>query len=178
MRRHQPVSPEPRRGEGGPGAPAAPLPEAAGCRFALIVSRFNEGITSALRDGARAALAEARVKADDVEELQVPGAFELPQAARLAAETGRFAAVICLGCVIRGETPHFEYISSAVAHGIMEASGETGVPIAFGVLTTDSEAQAAERAGPGRENKGWEAAAAAIEMALLFRRFARPARAL
>src|SRR5689334_9042978 len=109
--------------------------------------------------------------------MSVPGAFELPQAARCAAETGRFDAVICLGCVIRGETPHFEYISSAVAHGIMEAAGETGIPIAFGVLTTDTESQAQERARPGRDNKGWEAAAAGIEMAVLFRQLGRaPAR--
>ena len=94
----------------------------------------------------------------------------MPQAARSAAETGRFDAIVCLGCVIRGDTPHFEYISSAVAHGIMQASGDTGVPMAFGVLTTDTEAQAEERAGPGRDNKGYEAAAAAIEMAVLFRR--------
>ena len=92
---------------------------------------------------------EAGAASTDVEEFSVPGAFELPQAARCAAETGRFDAVVCLGCVIRGETPHFEYISSAVAHGIMEAAGETGVPIAFGVLTTDTEAQAEERAGAG-----------------------------
>ncbi len=158
------------------GAPAAPLPGAAGYRFAIVVSRFNESITGALRDGARAALAEAGVASDDIEELQVPGAFELPQAARRAAETARFDAVICLGCVIRGETPHFEYISSAVAHGIMEAAGETGVPIAFGVLTTDNEGQAEERAKPRRDNKGWEAAAAAIEMARLFRTFTAPGR--
>ncbi len=150
------------------------LPGAAGYRFALVVSLFNPAITDSLRDAARAALTEAGVAADDVDEMRVPGAFELPQAARCAAETGRFDAVICLGCVIRGATPHFEYISSAVAHGIMEAAGETGVPIAFGVLTTDSEEQAAERAGPGRDNKGWEAAAAGIEMALLFRRLGRP----
>ena len=123
---------------------------------------------------ARAALTEAGAAADDVEELSVPGAFELPQAARCAAESGRFDAVICLGCVIRGETPHFEYISSAVAHGIMEAAGETGVPMAFGVLTTDTQAQAEERAGDGRDNKGFEAAAAALEMAVLFRRLGRP----
>lgn len=158
------------------GAAAAPLPRAAGYRFAVIVSRFNESITGALNDGARAALAEAGVASDDIEELQVPGAFELPQAARRAAETARFDAVICLGCVIRGETPHFEYISSAVAHGIMEAAGETGVPIAFGVLTTDNEGQAEERAKPRRDNKGWEAAAAAIEMARLFRTFTAPGR--
>jgi 6,7-dimethyl-8-ribityllumazine synthase len=126
--------------------PPAPLTGAAGYRFAVIVSRFNEAITGALRDGARAALAEAGVEEADVDELHVPGAFELPQAGRCAAETGRFDAIICLGCVIRGATPHFEYISSAVAHGIMQAAGETGVPIAFGVLTTDTEAQAQERA--------------------------------
>ena len=113
----------------------------------------------------------------DIEEFAVPGAFELPQAARCAAETGRFDAIICLGCVIRGATPHFEYISSAVAHGIMAAAGETGLPIAFGVLTTDTQAQAEERAGKGPDNKGWEAAAACIEMAVLFRKLGRaPAR--
>jgi 6,7-dimethyl-8-ribityllumazine synthase len=100
-----------------------------------------------------------------VQVFSVPGAFELPQAARAAAETGRFDAIVCLGCVIRGETPHFEYISSAVAHGITAAAGETGVPMAFGVLTTDTAAQAEARSGPGPDNKGREAAAAAIEMA-------------
>lgn len=158
-------------------APAAGLPSAAGYRFALIVSRFNPAITGALRDGARLALAEAGVSETEIDELEVPGAFELPQAARYAASTGRFDAVITLGCVVRGATPHFEYISSAVAQGIMDASGQTGVPVAFGVLTTDSLAQAEERAGPGRDNKGWEAAAAGIEMAMLFRRLGRkPAR--
>ena len=161
-----------------PTKPAEPLPFAAGYRFALIVSRFNEPVTRALRDGARAVLLEAGAARADVEEMQVPGAFELPQAARCAAETARFDAVVCLGCVIRGETPHFEYISSAVAHGIMQASGETGVPIAFGVLTTDTQAQAEARAGDGPDNKGREAAGAAIEMAVLFRRLGRqPARA-
>ena len=157
-----------------PAAPPAALPAAAGYRFAIIVSRFNQSVTAALRDGARAALTEAGVPAGDLEEMTVPGAFELPQAARCAAETGRFDAVITLGCVIRGATPHFEYISSAVAQGLMDAAGETGVPIAFGVLTTDTEAQAEERAGGGRDNKGWEAAAAGIEMAILFRGLGRP----
>jgi 6,7-dimethyl-8-ribityllumazine synthase len=157
--------------------PPAPLPGAAGYRFAIIASRFNPAITDALRDAARAALLEAGAAAADIEEFAVPGAFELPQAARCAAETGRFDAIICLGCVIRGATPHFEYISSAVAHGIMAAAGETGLPIAFGVLTTDTQAQAAERAGKGPDNKGWEAAAACIEMAVLFRKLGRaPAR--
>jgi 6,7-dimethyl-8-ribityllumazine synthase len=154
--------------------PAAPLPSAAGFRFALIVSRFNQPITGPLRDAAVAALREAGAADADVEELDVPGAYELPQAARAAAETGRFDAIVCLGCVIRGETPHFEYISSAAAHGIMAAAGETGVPMAFGVLTTDSEAQARERAGEGADNKGREAAVTAIEMAVLFRRLGRP----
>jgi 6,7-dimethyl-8-ribityllumazine synthase len=161
-----------------PGKQADPVPSAAGYRFALIVSRFNESVTRALRDGARAVLLEAGAVTADIEEMQVPGAFELPQAARCASETARFDAIVCLGCVIRGETPHFEYISSAVAHGIMAASGETGVPMAFGVLTTDTRAQADERAGGGPDNKGREAATAAIEMAVLFRRLGRqPARA-
>jgi 6,7-dimethyl-8-ribityllumazine synthase len=154
---------------------ATPLTGAAGFRFAIVYSRFNDAITSSLRDAARAALREAQARDEDVEIVGVPGAFELPQAARCLAETGRFDAVICLGCVIRGATPHFEYISSSVAHGIQTASGDTGVPMAFGVLTTDTWQQAEERAGDGRDNKGFEAAAAAIEMAQLFRRW-HPAR--
>ena len=148
----------------------APLTGGSGHRFAIVVSRFNDAITDRLRDGARAALGEAGAAAGDVEVVSVPGAFELPQAARRLAETGRFDAVICLGCVIRGATAHFEYISSSAAHGIQDASSETGVPMSFGVLTTDTWDQAEERAGPGRDNKGFEAAAAAIEMAQLFRR--------
>lgn len=151
------------------GEPAAPLPSGAGFRFAIIVSRFNAGITGSLRDAAKAALAEAGVASANVEEFSVPGAFELPQAARCAAETGRFDAIVCLGCVIRGETPHFEYVASSAAHGLMAASGETGVPMAFGVLTTDTEEQAKARAGTDAHNKGREAAAAALEMATLFR---------
>jgi 6,7-dimethyl-8-ribityllumazine synthase len=145
-----------------------PLRPAGNARFALVVSRFNDAITSRLLEGARAALLEAGAAADRIAVYMVPGAFELPQAARCAAETGQYEAIVCLGCVIRGETPHFEYISAAVAHGLMEASGETGVPMAFGVLTTDSWEQAEARAGEGRDNKGFEAAAAALEMAELF----------
>ena len=145
-----------------------PLRPAGNARFALVVSRFNEAITSRLLDGARAALVEAGAASDRIAVYMVPGAFELPQAARCAAETGQYEAIVCLGCVIRGETPHFEYISAAVAHGLMEASGETGVPMAFGVLTTDTWEQAEARAGEGRDNKGFEAAAAALEMADLF----------
>jgi 6,7-dimethyl-8-ribityllumazine synthase len=148
-----------------------PLTPAGDAHFALIVSRFNDAITSRLAAGARAALGEAGAEDDHITVLMVPGAFELPQAARGAAETGRFEAIVCLGCVIRGETPHFEYICSAVAHGLTDASGETGVPIAFGVLTTDTWEQADARAGAGRDNKGFEAAAAALEMTALFRTF-------
>lgn len=155
---------------------AAPLSGAAGFRFAIVVSRFNERVTESLCDGARAALAEAGATDADVEVFRVPGAFELPQAARGAADTGRFDAIVCLGCVIRGATPHFEYISTSVAHGIQEASGDTGVPMAFGVLTTDTWEQAEERAAGDRTNKGFEAAAAAIEMAGLFRTFRGGAR--
>ena len=150
---------------------------AAGFRFALVVSKYNDFVTDRLQAGAIATLAAGAAASDDITVVRVPGAFEIPLAAQHAAETGRFDAIICLGCLIRGETPHFEYISSAVAHGIMAAAGETGLPIAFGVLTTDTQAQAAERAGKGPDNKGWEAAAACIEMAVLFRKLGRaPAR--
>ena len=154
--------------------PPAPLADATPFRFAVIVSRFNETVTGSLRDAATAALAEAG--AANVQVFAVPGAFEIPQAARAAAESGRFDAVVCLGCVIRGETPHFDYICSAVAHGITEAAGDTGIPMAFGVLTTDTPEQAAARSGPGPDNKGREAAAAAIEMAALYRTFSGPNR--
>ena len=152
--------------------PAAPLADATAFRFAVVVSRFNETVTGSLRDAATAALKEAG--AATVQVLAVPGAFEIPQAARAAAESGRFDAIVCLGCVIRGETPHFDYLASAVAHGIMDAAGDTGIPMAFGVLTTDTVEQAAARSGPGPDNKGREAAAAAIEMAALYRTLAGP----
>ena len=143
-----------------------------GFRFAVVVSRFNEEVTARLRDAALTALKEAGAADANVQVLAVPGAFEIPQAARAAAESGRFEAVVCLGCIIRGETPHFEYIASAVAQGITDAAGDTGVPMAFGVLTTDTPAQAAARSGPGPDNKGREAAAAAIEMATLYKSLA------
>ena len=152
---------------------AAALVDASGLRFAVIVARFNEAITGALRAGALEALAAAR--AATVDTFEVPGAFELPLAARVAAAGARYDAVVCLGCVIRGETPHFEYISSAVAHAIAEVALVTGCPVAFGVLTTDTLAQAEARAAAGPGNKGYEAAAAAIEMARLLRRLAAPA---
>jgi 6,7-dimethyl-8-ribityllumazine synthase len=151
-------------------APRAPLGDATAFRFAVIVSRFNEEITGSLRDAAVRALGEAGAAPAGIQVFDVPGAYELPQAARAAAETGTFDAIVCLGCVIRGETPHFDYISSAVAHGITAAAGDTGVPMAFGVLTTNTLEQAQARAGDDDDNKGREAAAAAIEMAALYKR--------
>jgi 6,7-dimethyl-8-ribityllumazine synthase len=143
---------------------------ATGCRFAIIVSRFNEDITEGLLKGAQAALEAAQVRCEDITLVRVPGAFEIPVTARRLAETGRFDAVICLGCVIKGDTMHFEYIASAVSHGIMEASTATGIPVTFGVLTTLTDEQAVARAAEGPENKGREAARAAVEMATLCRR--------
>ena len=142
-------------------------------RFAIIVARFNEEITSGLLAGARAALAEASVRDEDIVVVHVPGAFEIPVAAMRLAETGDFDAVICLGCLIKGDTMHFEYLASATSHGIMDVSTTTGVPVAFGVLTTITDQQAEVRSAPGPDNKGREAALAAIEMAVLFRK-ARP----
>ena len=139
-------------------------------RFAIVVSRFNEEITSGLLAGAREALRDAGVRDDDVAVFHVPGAFEIPLAAKRAAESGAFAAVICLGCLIKGDTMHFEYIAEAASHGIMQAGLDTGVPMAFGVLTTLTDAQAEQRAAPGPGNKGREAAQAAIEMAALLPR--------
>lgn len=136
-----------------------------GFRFAVVVSKYNDFVTERLQRGAVAALSAAGVPADDVTVIRVPGAFEIPAAAQHAAETGRFDAVVCLGCLIRGATPHFEYIASAVAHGLTDAASATGVPMAFGVLTTNSVEEAVERAGEGPSNKGWEAAVAAMEMA-------------
>ncbi len=147
---------------------------ATGCRFAIVVSRFNEEITSGLLSGARTALVEAAVRDDDVTLVHVPGAFEIPVTALHLAETGRFDAVICLGCLIKGDTMHFEYIAEAAAHAIMNVSVTTGVPVAFGVLTTLTEAQATVRAEPGEGNKGREAALAAIEMATLFKKLGTP----
>ena len=142
---------------------------ATGCRFAVVVSRFNEEITEGLLEGARQALAEAAVPEADITVMRVPGAFEIPVTAQRAAETGQFDAVICIGCVIKGETMHFEYIAGTVCQAIADAASATGVPIALGVLTTLTEEQAMARAADGPENKGREAALAAVEMATLFR---------
>jgi 6,7-dimethyl-8-ribityllumazine synthase len=137
-------------------------------RIAIVVSMFNDFVTDRLLEGATAALHEAGVDGTALEILHVPGAFELPMAAQRIAETGRVSAVVCLGCLIRGATPHFEFIASACAHGITAAAVATGVPMAFGVLTTNSAEEALERAATGPSNKGREAAQAAMSMALLF----------
>jgi 6,7-dimethyl-8-ribityllumazine synthase len=142
---------------------------AAGYRFAIVVSRFNPEITDGLLAGARDALAQAGVRDDDVTLVRVPGAFELPVAAQRLAESGRVDAVICLGCLIKGDTMHFEYIADAATRGISEVGLATGVPVAFGVLTTLTDEQAEVRARPGDGNKGREAALAAVEMATLLR---------
>ena len=145
-------------------------PPAAGLRVAVVVSKFNDLVTDRLQAGALAALAAAGVAEADITVVRVPGAFEVPLAAQHVAATTRHDAVVCLGCLIRGATPHFEYISSAVSHGLTAAAAATGVPMTFGVLTTNSVEEALERSGEGMSNKGWEAAAAAIEMATVIAR--------
>jgi 6,7-dimethyl-8-ribityllumazine synthase len=149
---------------------------AAGLRFAIVVAKFNDFVTERLQTAAVEALAAAGVNSDDICVIKVPGAFEIPFAARQAAEQGRFAAVVCLGCLIKGATAHFEYIASAASHGIADAAASTGVPMAFGVLTTGSVEEALERAGAGPSNKGWEAAMAAVEMATLQRKITQAGR--
>ena len=137
-------------------------------RVAIVVSRFNDFVTDRLLEGAQAVLRDAQIPDSNIDVIRVPGAFEIPMAAQRIAEGGKVSAVICLGCLIRGETPHFEYIASACAHGITAAAASTGVPMSFGVLTTNSVDEALERAAPGPMNKGREAAHAALEMARIF----------
>jgi len=141
----------------------------AGFRFAIVVSRFNEDVTEGLLRGAREYFAEASIPAEAVTVFRVPGAFEIPMMAQRLGESGDYDAIVCLGCLIKGDTMHFEYIAEAASHGIQQAAAATGVPMAFGVLTTLTEEQAVERSSAGADNKGREAAAAAVEMAKLFR---------
>ncbi len=138
---------------------------AKGKKFALVVCRFNDFITDRLSGGALDALSRTGAEDEDIEIIKVPGAFEVPLVAKKIAMTKRFNAVICLGAVIRGATPHFDYVSAEVSKGIASAGMESGVPIIFGILTTDTIEQAIERAGTKSGNKGWSAAMAAIEMA-------------
>jgi len=141
----------------------------AGFRFAIVVSRFNEDVTEGLLRGAREYFADASIPAEAVTVVHVPGAFEIPMMAQRLGESGDYDAIVCLGCLIKGDTMHFEYIAEAASHGIQQAAAATGVPMAFGVLTTLTEEQAVERSSAGADNKGREAAAAAVEMAKLFR---------
>ncbi len=142
---------------------------AADFRFAIVVSRWNSEYTSRLESGARQALAEAGADEDAVVTFHVPGAFELPFACQQAARDGDFHAVIALGVVIRGDTPHFDYVAGEAARGIMNVSLETGVPVMFGVITADNIEQTEARCGEGVDNKGYEAAISAVEMANLMR---------
>lgn len=142
----------------------------AGLRLALIVSRFNESVTTRLLQGARRALAEHGVHEEDIDLVWVPGAFEIPFAARRLAESRRYDALVCLGAVIRGQTAHFDFIAAEAARGIAQVGLDTGVPTAFGVITPDNLKQALDRADGSRGNKGYDAALTAIEMANLNRR--------
>lgn len=142
---------------------------AGGLTFALVVSRFNHFITDRLLEGALDALRRHGADEDRVSVFRVPGAFEMPLVAKKVAASGQYDAVICLGCVVRGSTPHFEFVAAEASKGIALASLDTGVPIAFGLLTTDNLEQAIERAGTKSGNKGWHAALSAIEMANLLK---------
>ena len=150
-------------------------PEGAGRRFAIVVSRFNPLITERLVAGARACLIEHGVAESAIDLISVPGAWELPVAAQTAAARD-YAAIIAIGCVIRGDTPHFDYVAGAAASGLERISLDAGLPIAFGVLTTDDVDQALARAGGREGNKGWDAALAALEMADLLHKLRPDAR--
>jgi len=142
---------------------------AEGLRFAIVVSRFNEFISSKLVGGTLDALQRHGAKEEQIALVKVPGAFEIPMTAQRLARSGNYDAIICLGAVIRGATPHFDYVASEVSKGIAQVALETGIPVAFGVLTTDSLEQAIERAGAKSGNKGWDAAMSAMEMVNLFK---------
>jgi len=144
--------------------------QAKGLKFAIIVSRFNDFITGKLLEGAIDGLVRHGSKEEDIVVIKVPGAFEIPLTAKKIASGGTYDALICLGTVIRGATPHFDYVAAEVSKGIATASMETGIPIAFGVLTTDTIEQAVERAGTKSGNKGFDAAMTAIEMAQVFKK--------
>jgi 6,7-dimethyl-8-ribityllumazine synthase len=144
--------------------------QAKGMSFGIVVSRFNDFITGKLLEGAEDALLRHGAKADDIHVVKVPGSFEIPLVAKKLAQKGTYHALICLGTVIRGATPHFDYVAAEVSKGVAQASLETGVPISFGVLTTDTIEQAVERAGTKSGNKGWDAAITAIEMAQVLKK--------
>lgn len=143
--------------------------DASGLKFGLVVSRFNSFICDRLVEGAIDALLRHGASREDLQIVRVPGAFEIPMTAKKMAATGRYDALICLGAVIRGATPHFDYVSAEVSKGVASVSLDAGIPVAFGVLTTDNIEQAIERAGSKAGNKGSEAAVTAIEMVNLFK---------
>ena len=145
---------------------------AKGLKFGIVAARFNDFITSRLVDGAVDGLQRHGASEGDIEVIKVPGAYEIPLAAQALARSKKYHAIICLGAVIRGATPHFEYVSAEVSKGVAAVSMETGLPVIFGVLTTDTIEQAIERAGTKGGNKGWDAALAAIEMANVIRQLA------
>jgi 6,7-dimethyl-8-ribityllumazine synthase len=149
------------------------LPDGAGLRIAIVVSRFNRSVTHALLDGALEGLRAHGVDDHAIDVVHVPGAFEITLAAELCAASGRYGAIVCLGAVVRGETPHFEFIAREVSRGVSEVACRHRVPVAFGVLTTDTMEQALARAGSGHGNKGFESAVTALEMASLLREMAR-----
>jgi 6,7-dimethyl-8-ribityllumazine synthase len=144
--------------------------QAKGLKFGVIVSRFNDFITGKLLEGAQDALVRHGAREDDIDVVKVPGSFEIPLVAKKMAMKGRYNAIICLGTIIRGATPHFEYVAAEASKGIASASMETGVPMAFGIITSDTIEQAVERAGTKSGNKGWDAAITAIEMAQLLKK--------
>ncbi len=144
---------------------------ASGFKFTIIVSRFNDFITEKLLSGALDALIRSGADDEDIVVVRVPGAWEIPVAAKKAAEGGKTDAVICLGAVIRGGTPHFDYVAAEVSKGVAAIGLDSGIPVIFGVITTDTIEQAIERAGTKAGNKGWQAAVSAIEMVNLFRQF-------
>lgn len=140
-------------------------------KIGIVVSRFNEFISKKLLEGSLDALHRHEVEEDNIDIIWVPGAFEIPLAAQKAAFTSKYDAIICLGAVIRGSTPHFDYVSSEVTKGVSKISLESKIPVIFGILTTNSLEQAIERAGTKNGNKGWDAAISALEMANLFKEF-------
>ena len=146
------------------------LPDASGKKFAIVVADFYADLAAQLEDGARRGLRDSGVKDDDVDVVRVPGCFELPIAARRLIAEGDLDGIVALGVVIRGETPHFDYVAGECARGIMTVQLTTAVPIGFGVLTTDNRAQAEERADPKRGDKGYEAAVAAATVAVIERK--------
>lgn len=149
--------------------------DATGLRFGLVVSEFNEFVTARLQAAALETLLAAGADAQQIEVVRVPGAFEIPLVARQLARSNRFDAVLCLGAVIRGATPHFDLIAAEAARGIAQAGWDSGIPVIFGVLTTDTVEQALERAGTAERNRGAEAARTAIAMATVLRTLAAPA---